>query len=383
MRIGSLSAEEDGMTGATTSAVDEPRGLIASATTALARLVVSIVVPIVAFIVLYIGFTFLRDSNAPKLVIVGVAIVWGIGGVWMLYWVANWTVERLPKAARGRILPFVFVGPAMAILAFYLLIPTVITTINSFKDANSVGWVGFANYIYAFTNSDMLIAIRNNVIWLVLGTTLSTGFGLAVAVLADRSRLDRVAKTLIFLPMAISFVGAGIIWRFVFSYQPEGQAQIGLLNGILGTFGLGPVSWLTGEPLNTVLLILILVWGQTGYAMVILGAALKGVSDDLLEAGRIDGATEWQIFRRIIVPSIWPTIVTVATTIAILTLKIFDVVYAMTGGAFKTDVIATLQFKQMFGAFDYGKGSALAIVLLIAVSPVIIYNLRQFRSRSI
>jgi alpha-glucoside transport system permease protein len=143
------------------------------------------------------------------------------------------------------------------------------------------------------------------------------------------------------------------------------------------------VSWLTGEPLNTVLLVLILVWGQTGYAMVILGAALKGVSDDLLEAGRIDGANERQIFRKIILPSIWPTVVTVATTVAILTLKIFDIVYAMTGGAFKTDVIATLQFKQMFGAFDYGKGSALAIVLLFAVSPVIWYNLRQFRSRSI
>jgi len=371
------------MTGATTLAVDEPRGLVANAATGIARLVVSLVVPIVAFIVLYAGFTFLRDTNAPKIVIIVVAIAWGIGGVAMLYWVANWTVERLPRAARGRILPFVFVGPAMAILAFYLLIPTVITAVNSFRDANGANWIGLDNYIYAFTNADMLIAIRNNVIWLVLGTTLSTGFGLMVAVLADRSRLDRLAKTLIFLPMAISFVGAGIIWRFVFSYQPQGQAQIGLLNGILGTFGIGPVSWLTGEPLNTVLLILILVWGQTGYAMVILGAALKGVSEEVLEAGRIDGASEWQVFRRIIVPSIWPTIVTVATTVAILTLKIFDVVYAMTLGAFKTDVIATLQFKQMFGAFDYGRGSALAIVLLFAVSPVIIYNLRQFRSRTI
>jgi alpha-glucoside transport system permease protein len=148
-------------------------------------------------------------------------------------------------------------------------------------------------------------------------------------------------------------------------------------------FGIAPVSWLTGAPLNTFLLIVILVWGQTGYAMVILGAALKGVSDELLEAGRIDGATEWQIFRRIIVPSIWPTIITVATTIAILTLKIFDIVFAMTQGNFQTDVIATLQFKQMFVAFDYGRGSALAIVLLLAVTPVIWYNLRQFRNRSI
>ena len=371
------------MTGATISATDEPRSLVGAIGAWLGRVVVSVAVPLLAFLALYVGFVFLRDSDAPKLLIVVIAIVWGIGGVAMLYAVANWTVERLPRAWRSRILPFVFVGPAIAILTFYLLIPTVITLINSFKDADSVEWVGLKNYVFAFTNSDMVVAIRNNIIWLILGTTLSTGFGLAVAVLAERSKLDRLAKTLIFLPMAISFVGAGIIWRFVFSYQPAGTPQIGLLNAVLGAFGIGPVSWLTGEPLNTILLILILVWGQTGYAMVILGAALKGVSDDLLEAGRIDGATEWQIFQKIILPSIWPTIVTVATTIAILTLKIFDIVYAMTGGAFKTDVIATLQYKQMFGAFDFGRGSALAIILLLAVTPVIWYNLRQFRSRSI
>ena len=371
------------MTEASLPATAEPRGVGSAIAAWVGRLVVSVAVPLLAFLVLYIGFRFLRDSNAPKLVIVGVAILWGIGGVAMLYWVANWTVERLPRTWRSRVLPFVFVGPAMAILSFYLLIPTVITTINSFQDASSQEFVGLDNYIYAFTNSDMIIAIRNNLIWLVLGTTLSTGFGLAVAVLAERSKLDRLAKTLIFLPMAISFVGAGIIWKFVFSYQPEGAAQIGLLNAVLGTFGIAPVSWLTTEPLNTILLILILVWGQTGYAMVILGAALKGVSDELLEAGRIDGATEWQIFRRIVLPSIWPTVVTVATTIAILTLKIFDIVFAMTNGAFQTDVIATLQFKQMFGAFDYGKGAALAVILLLAVSPVIVYNLRQFRNRTI
>ncbi len=371
------------MTGASITEAEEPRGILGVVATGLARLAVSLAVPVIAFIVLYAGFVFLRDADVPKLIIVLVAIAWGIGGVAMIYYVSNWTVERLPRAWRHRVLPYVFVGPAMAILAFYLLIPTVITLVNSFKDATSTNFIGLDNYIYAFTNPDMLVAIRNNLIWLVLGTTFSTGMGLAIALLAERSKLDRVAKVLIFLPMAISFVGAGIIWRFVFSYQPAGTPQVGLLNAILGVFGIPPVSWLTGEPLNTVLLVLILVWGQTGYAMVILGAALKGVSDDLLEAGRIDGANERQIFRKIILPSIWPTVVTVATTIAILTLKIFDIVYAMTGGAFKTDVIATLQFKQMFGAFDYGKGSALAIVLLFAVSPVIWYNLRQFRSRSI
>ena len=371
------------MAGATNSVGKAPQGAAATVITALVRAAVSLVVPVVAFIVLYAGFIFLRDANAPKLVVVVVAIVWGVGGIALLFLVSNWVVERLPGTWKDRVLPFVFVGPALAILTFYLLIPAVLTVFNSLKDATSIKFVGLDNYIYAFTNPDMLTAIRNNVVWLVLGTALSTGLGLLIAVLADRSKVDRVAKTLIFLPMAISFVGASIIWRFVYSYQPAGAPQIGLLNAILGAVGISPVSWLTGEPLNTILIIIILVWGQTGFAMVILAAALKGVPDEQLEAGRIDGASEWQIFQRIILPSIWPTVVTVATTIAILTLKIFDVVATMTGGNFGTNVIATLQYKQMFTFFDYGRGSALAVILLIAVTPVIWYNLRQFRARGL
>jgi alpha-glucoside transport system permease protein len=319
------------------------------------RVLVSIFVPVVAFIVLWLGFLFLRDSGADKLVIVAVAIVWGIGGVALLYVIANWLTEKLPSAWQKRILPFVFVGPAMAILTFYLLVPAVITAWQSLLDATGGTFVGLDNYVYSF----------------------------AIAVLVERSRIDRLAKTLIFLPMAISFVGASVIWRFVFSFQPEGQPQIGLFNAILGAFGIAPVSWLTAEPLNTILLIVILVWGQTGFAMVIIAAALKGVPDEMLEAGRIDGAGEWDIFRRLIVPTIWPTIVTVATTIAILTLKIYDIVVAMTNGNFNTQVIATLMWKQAFTFFDAGRGAALAIILLIGVTPVIWYNLRQFRGRAI
>jgi alpha-glucoside transport system permease protein len=347
------------------------------------RIAVSIFVPVVAFIVLYAGFIFLKDSGAPKLIIVGVAIVWGIGGVAMLYVVANWLTEKLPIVWRRRILPFVFVGPAIAILTFYLLIPAVLTAWASLFDANGKEFVGLDNYAYAFSNPAFITAIRNNLLWLVIGTTFSTGMGLAIAVLIDRSKLERTAKTLIFLPMAISFVGASIIWRFVFSYQPPGATQIGLLNAILANFGIGPISWLTGEPLNTFLLIVILVWGQVGFAMVIISAALKGVPEEMLEAGRIDGASEWQIFRKLTVPTIWPTIVTVATTIAILTLKIYDIVYAMTGGNFSTQVIATLMWDQAFKFFDAGRGAALAIILLVSVTPVIWYNLRQFRSRTI
>lgn len=361
----------------------ERLGLGATLAAGAGRVVVSVFVPIVAFIVLWAGFIFLRDSGAPKLVIVSVAIVWGVGGVALLYVVANWLAEKLSLRWQARILPFVFVGPAVAILTFYLLVPAVLTIWGSLFDALGTKFVGLDNYVYAFTNSDMLIAIRNNVLWLVLGTGFSTGLGLLIAVLVERSQFDRLAKTLIFLPMAISFVGASIIWRFVYSFQPAGQPQIGLLNAVLGQMGIAPVSWLTGEPLNTILFIVILVWGQTGFAMVIISAALKGVPDEILEAGRIDGASELQVFRRIIVPTIWPTIVTVATTIAILTLKVYDIVVAMTGGNFSTQVIATLQYKQAFTFFDVGRGSALAVILLVAVTPVIWYNLRQLRSRAI
>jgi len=369
------------MAGARLVADDAPRGIVQVLLTGVGRVLVSLLVPVVAFIVLWAGFLFLRDTDAPKIVVVLVAIVWGVGGTALLYIVSNWLVEKLPWTLRNRVLPFVFVGPAFAILTFYLLVPAVMTVINSFRDANGANWIGLDNYVYAFTNPDMVTAIRNNVLWLVLGTVFSTGLGLVIALLADRSKLDRVVKTLIFLPMAISFVGAAIIWRFVFSYQPEGQPQIGLLNGILHMVGIAPQSWLTVEPFNTIFIIIILVWGQAGFAMVILSAALKGVPDEMLEAGRIDGASEWQIFRRIILPTIWPTVVTVATTIAILTLKIFDIVQTMTGGNFGTNVIATLQYKQMFTFFDYGRGSSLAVILLVAVTPVMWYNLRQFRSR--
>jgi alpha-glucoside transport system permease protein len=371
------------MRSADSAAAPPPRGVGQVLATGAGRFLISIFVPVVAFIVLWAGFLFLKDSGAPKVVIVLVAIVWGIGGVALLYIVANWLTEKLPPVWQGRILPFVFVGPAIAILTFYLLVPAFLTAWESLFNATGSKFVGLDNYVYSFSNPEMVTAIRNNVLWLVFGTLFSTGLGLAIAVLVERSRLDRLAKTLIFLPMAISFVGASVIWRFVLSFQPAGQPQVGLLNAILSGFGIGPISWLTGEPLNTILLIVILVWGQTGFAMVIIGAALKGVPDEMLEAGRIDGASEWQVFRRLIVPTIWPTIVTVATTIAILTLKIYDIVTAMTGGNFNTQVIATLMWKQAFTFFDAGRGAALAIILLVAVTPVIWYNLRQFRGRAI
>lgn len=345
------------------------------------RILMALFVPVITFVVMWQVFIFLRDSEAPKLVIAVVAILWGVGGVALLFYISNWVVEQMPTAWTQRLRPYIFVGPALAILTWYLAAPTIRSVYLSFFNANSSEFIGLDNYIFAFTDGAMLESFRNNVLWLVIGTSFSVGFGLLIAILADRSRFETVAKSLIFLPMAISFVGAGVIWRFVYFFKPPNQDQIGLLNAILVAFGGDPLGWLTIRPWNNLMLIVILIWLQTGFAMVLLSAALKGVPEELLEAGRIDGANEIQIFFRIIIPYIQGTIVTVSTTIIILTLKIFDIVFVMTNGLFGTEVIASQQYKQMFRFQDFGRGSAVAVVLLIAVIPVMIYNLRQFRER--
>lgn len=360
---------------------DRPPNLVSSLGSGIGRVLIALAVPLVAFIVLWQGFLFLRDGDAPKEVIAAVAIVWGVGGVGLLYVVSNWVLEQLPERWRGTFVPYLFVGPAIAILGAYLLVPTLLTLLYSFMNRDSSQFVGVDNYLFALTDPVMIEAFRNNVLWMVLGTGLSVSLGLVIAVLADRSGFERVAKALIFLPLAISFVGSSIIWRFVYAFRPEGQEQIGLLNAIWTAFGGSPQAWILSDPLNTVMLIIILVWMQTGFAMVILSAALKGVPDELLEAARIDGASELQIFFRVIIPVIQGAIITVATTILILTLKIYDIVKAMTNGNFGTNVIATLQFDQLFTFANNGRGAALAIILLLAVTPIIWYNLRQFRRR--
>ena len=361
------------------------------------RLLLAIAIPLIAFFVLYQGFLFLRDSEAPRGVIALVAIVWGVGGVAILYWVFNNLVERLPDVWRVRLLPFVFVGPAMAILAWYLAIPTLRTFwislfgrdgppegLSFIQLIRSDSFEGIGNYIAVFTDALMLEAFRNNLMWIVFGSTFSVVFGLLIATLADRSSFEKLAKSLIFLPMAISFVGASIIWNFIYEFRPANQEQIGLLNAIIVGLGGTPEAfpqWVDIAPWNNLFLIVIVVWLQAGFAMVLFSAALKGIPEELLEAGRIDGATEIQIFFRIMLPYIQGTIISVWTTIIIFTLKIFDVVWVMTGGQFGTHVIATQFYRQSFTNGNSGFGSAIAIVLLIAVIPVMIYNLRQFRER--
>ncbi len=351
--------------------------------TNLARILISIFVPVVTFFVLWQGFVFLRDADAPQLVQVIVAIIWGVGGVAVLYVVANWVVEQLPRALSQRIQPFVFVGPALAILAWYLAIPTLRTFWLSLQNDISTQFVGFDNYIFALTDRIMLEAFRNNLLWMIFGTGLSVGLGLLIAVLADRSRYESIYKSLIFMPMAISFVGAGVIWKYVYTYKGEGAgiSEIGLLNAIV--LGLGGQSqpWLQTPPWNNFLLIIIMVWLQTGYAMVILSSAIKGIPAELLEAARVDGATEIQAFFKITIPYIQGTLLTVTTTIIIFSLKLFDIVRVMTGGNYGTNVIANEFYLQRFTYGNTGRASAIAIVLLLAVVPVMIYNLRGFRER--
>jgi alpha-glucoside transport system permease protein len=352
--------------------------------TGVGRILIALFVPAVTFIVLLYVFIFLRDSNAPQWVIAIVAIIWGVGGVAVLFLAANAFIEQLPDRWKSRLSPFVFVGPAIAILGAYLFLPVILSIRDSLFNANGTQFVGLDNYVYAFTSPAMLESFRNNLLWLILGTGFSVIFGLVVAVLADRThpRFETAIKSLIFLPMAISMVGASIIWRFIYSFRPAGDVQIGLLNAVVTGLGGHPVAWISLRPWNTLFLIAILIWLQTGYAMVILSAAIKGIPAELLEAARIDGANEVQAFFQITIPYIQGTIVTVGTTIVIFTLKIFDIVLAMTGGNFGTQVIANEQYKQMFRAFDFGRGSAIAVVLLVAVIPVMYYNLRQFAEQT-
>jgi alpha-glucoside transport system permease protein len=349
-------------------------------TSTLGRILIALVVPVVTFVIMWRGFIFLREGNAPQLVIALTAIIWGVGGVALIYFVTNWLIEQLPPRWMSRLQPFLFIGPAVLILAWYLAIPTFRTFLISLQGRVSEEWVGLSNYVAVFTERNMTIAFRNNLLWIAFGATLSVVFGLLVAVLADRSRFEKFAKSMIFLPMAISMVGAGVIWNFIYEVKETGSAQIGLLNAIwVGIFGGDPQAWTAMlQPWNNLFLIIILIWMQTGYAMVIFSAAIKGIPNELLEAARVDGATEVQIFFRIMIPYIMGTIITVATTIVIFTLKIFDIVMVMTGGQFGTHVIATQFYRQAFTNQNKGYAAAIAIVLVILVIPVMVYNLRQF-----
>jgi alpha-glucoside transport system permease protein len=350
---------------------------------ALLRVVGAVAIPVAAFYLLWSTFDFLRDEDANRILVVGVAIVVGVAGVFFLYWAMNRVVELLPARYRESVRPYVFVGPALVILSIFLVYPVINTVLISFRDAQGEAFVGLDNFKFVFTDDSMLRAIRNTAGWVILVPLAAVSIGLAFATLADRLRRgEPVAKSLIFLPMAISFAGASITWRLIYSYRPEGfGSNIGLLNGIVTGLSGEPVPWITSEPWNNLLLMVIMVWMQTGFAMVVLSAAIKAVPDEIIEAARIDGASEFQVFRRIIVPSILPTIAVVTTYMVINAMKVFDIIFVMTGGNFGTEVIAERMIRWFFISGHDGRGAAIAVILFVAIIPIMIWNIRRFREQ--
>jgi alpha-glucoside transport system permease protein len=362
----------------------EKIGIFRWLTINLGRILISLFVLILTFILLWQGFVFLRISNAPKVIIAVVAVIWGGGGIALLYFVLNWLVEQLNPTWVQRLQPFVFVGPGIAIVIYYLAVPAIRTLIASLLNRDGSSFVGLRNYVTVFTDPAMLVTFRNNLLWIVFGAGLTVVFGLVIAALADHSLFEAIAKSIIFMPMAISLVGAGIIWKFIYTVRPVNEPQIGLLNAVVVALGGQPEAWIALlQPWNNLFLIVIVIWLQTGYAMVLFSAAIKGVPAEILEAARVDGANEFDVFFRITIPSIIGTIIAVTTTVVIFTLKIFDVVIVMTGGQYGTEVIATQFYNQYFVFRNFGLGSTLAIILLIAVIPIMIYNLRGFSKREV
>ena len=319
------------------------------------------------------------DQFLAKLLLAAIALLVGVGGIWLLFTSASSLVERLPPRIRDGILPWVFITPALLLLSIYLVYPAVVTVIGSFQDKKGVftldNWASLAT-------GPFLEILRNNVLWLVVATAGSVGLGLLAAALFDRIRREALAKVFIFTPLAISLVGATVIWKFVYAWQPAGQPQYGLLNAIWTAPGNQPVAWATTFPINLPAQMIIMIWLQTGFAMVVLSAAIKGVSVEVQEAARLDGASDRQIFFKVIVPLIRGSIITVTTTIAIATLKIFDIVMSISGGRNHDDVVAVRMFTEMFQFFNDGRAAALATVLFIAVLPVMFLNLRNFRRQA-
>jgi len=301
--------------------------------------------------------------------------------------------DVVPKIMKqGKVAPWLYLAPALIVMTVFIVYPGLDTLRLSFMNKDSTQWATaacvtgqpcwgiFENYRYALTSEIMRTAFLNNLKWIVLMVSGTVAFGLLIAVLADRVRYEPIAKAVIFMPMAISFVGAGIIWTFVYNYG-TGSVQIGLLNAIVVALGGQPVSWLSEPQINMVALIVVGVWMWTGFCMTMLSASLKGVPVEMLEAARVDGANEWRVFWGIIVPTIMPTIAVVITTMVINVLKIFDIVYVMTGGNYGTEVIANRMYSEMYKSQQAGRATAIAVILIAVIIPAMFYNIRRFREQ--
>lgn len=311
--------------------------------------------------------------------------------------------QNVPQIMKQRpIIPWLYLAPAVIVMSFFIIYPMVSTISLSFKNANGSGpvrcaagqpcWGVFENYRYALTaeintsspaaawNSFWRSSYGNNIKWILIMVSGTVVLGLLIAVLADRVKYEPLAKAIIFMPMAISFVGAGIIWRFVYDYR-SGETQVGLLNAVVTALGGRPVAWITTPGINTLALIAVGIWMWTGFCMTILAAALRSVPDEVIEAARVDGANEFQVFGRIMVPIIMPTITVVITTMVINTLKLFDIVYVMSGGNYGTEVIANRMYREMYINYNVGHATAVAVVLVVIILPFVYLNIKRFLSQ--
>ncbi len=318
-------------------------------------------------------------------------IVIGVGACVGYFYFANQFLDKVLYPAKGpnagrninranQIRPWIFMFPALFALGLYLAYPVVETLRLSFLDRDAGNaFVGFDNYAQMVSEPKFWEAMRNNMLWLIIVPAMSTAFGLLVAQLTDRIGWGNIAKSLIFMPMAISFVGAGVIWKLVYETRPDDVAQIGVINAILVQLGGDPQTWLTIPFWNNIFLMIVLIWIQTGFAMVILSAALRGIPEETIEAAIIDGAGPFQIFFKIKMPQIMPTIVVVWTTITLTVLKVFDIVFTMTNGQWETQVLANYMYDKLFRASDWGVGSASAIVIMLLVSPILVWNVYNAR----
>lgn len=313
-----------------------------------------------------------------RLLVVAVMVIGVVAVVYLR--VGDRAVSRLPTRWNRRLLPWVFLGPAALVLALALLFPALSTVVLSFFDKDGSAFVGLDNYTSILTDPVTQVALRHTALWVLLLPTLSVLVGLTIALMTDRLRYGSVVKAALFIPIAISAVAAGVIWTFMYDYQPAIATQTGTLNAIITSIPGGqPIAWIVSESTNNYALIGAMLWTQAGFAMVIFSAGLRSIPDELTEAARLDGASEWQAVRHVTLPLLLPTAVVVATTMTIIALKAFDIIYVMTNGQYGTDVLSTVMYRQLFTAKDDGGAGAVATILMLLVVPIMILNLRQFR----
>lgn len=379
---------------AVTQATAAPSAIGSGLVSALSTIAVTLVVMaagLAASIVLAVLAYALIMAILPDSKLLGAVIVMflGVAACFGYFWSANKLLDTFYPARGANIAanltkanairPWLFLGPAIIVLGLYLVYPVFNSVVLSFHGPTGLEWVGTYNYRWLAQDPAFRESMRNNILWLIVVPAAATFFGLIAAALTDRIAWGNIAKSLIFMPMAISFVGASVIWKFIYDYRPEGAEQIGLLNAIVTAFGGAPQAWLTVPFWNNFFLMVVLIWIQTGFAMVILSAALRGIPEETIEAAVIDGASPFQIFYKIKVPQIWGTIAVVWTTITILVLKVFDIVLAMTNGQWGTQVLANYMFDWMFRGLDFGRASTIALVIMIMVVPIMIWNIREVR----